>query len=130
MRIAEVSEQYGISPDTLRYYERIGLLPRVRRNASGVRDYSDEDCARISFVKCMRGANVSIEALIEYMQLFDQGDATYEARRQILIEQREIALEKLERVQEGLDRLDYKIAHYDELIAERGTCAETRPNQE
>ena len=130
MRIAEVSEQYGISADTLRYYERIGLLPRVHRNASGVRDYSDEDCARISFVKCMRGANVSIEALIEYMQLFDQGDATYEARRQILIEQREIALEKLERVQEGLDRLDYKIAHYDELIAGRGTCAETRPNQE
>ena len=129
MRIAEVSEQYGISADTLRYYERIGLLPRVHRNASGVRDYSDEDCARISFVKCMRGANVSIEALIEYMQLFDQGDATYEARRQILIEQREIALEKLERVQEGINRLDYKIAHYDELIAGRGTCAETRPNQ-
>lgn len=47
MRIAEVSEQYGISPDTLRYYERIGLLPRVRRNASGVRDYSDEDCAHL-----------------------------------------------------------------------------------
>ena len=130
MRIAEVSDQYGISADTLRYYERIGLLPRVHRNASGVRDYSDEDCARISFVKCMRGANVSIEALIEYMQLFDQGDATYEARRQILIEQREIALEKLERVQEGINRLDYKIAHYDELIAGRGTCAETRPNQE
>ena len=129
MRIAEVSEQYGVSADTLRYYERIGLLPRVHRNASGVRDYSDEDCARISFVKCMRGANVSIEALIEYMQLFDQGDATYEARRQILIEQREIALEKLERVQEGINRLDYKIAHYDELIAGRGTCAETRPNQ-
>lgn len=63
------------------------------------------------------------------MQLFDQGDATYEARRQILIEQREIALEKLQRVQEGLDRLDYKIAHYDELIAGRGTCVETCPNQ-
>lgn len=129
MRIAEVSEQYDISADTLRYYERIGLLPRAHRNASGVRDYSDEDCVRISFVKCMRGANVSIEALIEYMQLFDQGDATYEERRQILIEQREIALEKLERVQEGLDRLDHKIAYYDELIAGRGARAEACPNQ-
>lgn len=126
MRIAEVSEQYDISADTLRYYERIGLLPRAHRNASGVRDYSDEDCVRISFVKCMRGANVSIEALIEYMQLFDQGDATYEERRQILIEQREIALEKLERVQEGLD---HKIAYYDELIAGRGARAEACPNQ-
>lgn len=56
-----------------------------------------------------------------------EGDATYEARGQILIEQREIALEKLERVQEGLD---YKIARYDELIAGRGAGAETCPNQE
>ena len=117
MRIAEVAEEYGISADTLRYYERIGLLRPVRRNASGVRDYSEEDCARISFVKCMRGANVSIEALIEYMQLFHEGDSTLEARRQILIEQRDEARKRLNRIQEGLDRLDYKIAHYDELLS-------------
>lgn len=117
MRIAEVAEQYDLSADTLRYYERIGLLRPVKRNGSGVRDYSEEDCARIGFVKCMRGANVSIEALIEYMQLFDEGDATLEARKQILIEQRDAARERLARIQEGLDRLDYKIAHYDELIA-------------
>lgn len=117
MRIAEVAEQYDLSADTLRYYERIGLLRPVRRNASGMRDYSEEDCARISFVKCMRGANVSIEALIEYMQLFEQGESTLEARRQILIEQRDEARKRLDRIQEGLDRLDYKIAHYDELLA-------------
>ena len=123
MRIAEVVEEYGLNADTLRYYERIGLLCPVRRNASGVRDYGEEDCARISFVKCMRGANVSIEALIEYMQLFDEGDSTLEARRQILIEQRDAARERLELIQEGLDRLDYKIAHYDELIAQcDGSC--------
>lgn len=123
MRIAEVAEKYGLSADTLRYYERIGLLCPVRRNASGVRDYSEEDCARISFVKCMRGANVSIEALIEYTQLFDEGDSTLEARRQILIEQRDEATKRLERIQEGLDRLDYKIAHYDETIAQSdGSC--------
>lgn len=120
MRIAEVVEKYGVSADTLRYYERIGLLPRVRRNASGIRDYGEEDCARISFVKCMRGANVSIEALIEYMQLFDRGDETLKARKEILIEQREEARKRLERIQAGLDRLDYKIAHYDELLAKGG----------
>lgn len=123
MRIAEVAEEYGLSADTLRYYERIGLLRPVRRNASGVRDYGEEDCARISFVKCMRGANVSIEALIEYMQLFDEGDSTLEARRQILVEQRDEARERLQRIQAGLDRLDYKIAHYDEMIAQSdGSC--------
>lgn len=127
MRIAEVVEEYGLSADTLRYYERIGLLRPVRRNASGVRDYGEEDCARISFVKCMRDANVSIEALIEYMQLFDEGDSTLEARRQILIEQRDAARERLQRIQAGLDRLDYKIAHYDELIAQ---CDGSRRAQE
>ena len=73
MKIAEVSKRYGLSADTLRYYERIGLLPGVTRNASGIRDYSEQDCARVEFVKCMRAASVSIEALIEYMDLFEQG---------------------------------------------------------
>lgn len=118
MRIAEVSKQYDISADTLRYYERIGLLPRVHRNASGVRDYDETDLARVKFIKCMRGANVSIEALIEYMQLFAEGDATLAARKAILEEQRDLVRERITEMQAGLDRLDYKIAHYEDLIVE------------
>lgn len=118
MRIAEVSKQYDISADTLRYYERIGLLPRVHRNASGVRDYDETDLARVKFIKCMRGANVSIEALIEYMQLFAEGDATLAARKAILEEQRDLVRERIAEMQAGLDRLDYKIAHYEDLIVE------------
>lgn len=118
MRIAEVSKQYDISADTLRYYERIGLLPRVHRNASGVRDYDETDLARVKFIKCMRGANVSIEALIEYMQLFAEGDATLAARKAILEEQRDLVRERIAEMQVGLDRLDYKIAHYEDLIVE------------
>lgn len=118
MRIAEVSKQYDISSDTLRYYERIGLLPRVHRNASGVRDYDETDLARVKFIKCMRGANVSIEALIEYMQLFAEGDATLAARKAILEEQRDLVRERIAEMQAGLDRLDYKIAHYEDLIVE------------
>ena len=44
MTIKEVSEKYDISPDTLRYYERIGLIPKVPRNKSGIRDYDKESC--------------------------------------------------------------------------------------
>ena len=62
MKIAEVSKEYGLSADTLRYYERIGLLPNVTRTASGIRDYSEQDCARVQFAKCMRAASVSIVA--------------------------------------------------------------------
>ncbi len=123
MRIAEVAEKYDISADTLRYYERIGLLRPVRRNAGGVRDYSEDDCMRIGFVKCMRGANVSIERPHRVHAAPRRGRRDARARKQILIEQREAARERLARVQEGLDRLDYKIAHYDELLAGRGSCS-------
>lgn len=116
MKIAEVSKEYGLSADTLRYYERIGLLPNVTRTASGIRDYSEQDCARVQFVKCMRGANVSIEALIEYMALFDEGDATLEARKTLLEEQRDLVQERIAEMQAGLDRLNYKIDNYEQTI--------------
>ena len=117
MKIAEVSKEYGLSADTLRYYERIGLLPNVTRTPSGIRDYSEQDCARVEFVKCMRAANVSIEALIEYMALFEQGDSTIEARKAILEEQRDLVRERIAEMQAGLDRLNYKIDNYETMLA-------------
>lgn len=116
MKIAEVSKEYGLSADTLRYYERIGLLPNVTRTTSGIRDYSEQDCARVQFVKCMRAASVSIEALIEYMALMDEGDATLEARKALLEEQRELVRGRIAEMQAGLDRLDYKIDNYEQTI--------------
>ena len=88
MKIAEMSKQYGISSDTLRYYERIGLISPVNRNASGVRDYNDADVRRVEFIKCMRSAGLSIEVLIEYVRLVQQGDDTIDIRKEILREQR------------------------------------------
>ncbi len=116
MRIAEVSNACDISADTLRYYERIGLLPHIARTPSGIREYTEEDCARIRFVKCMRAANVSIDALIEYMRLFDEGDATSARRKEILVQQRDLLRERIADMQAGLDRLTYKIDHYDDVI--------------
>ena len=81
MTIAEVSKKYDISADTLRYYERIGLLPPVPRNKSGIRDYDEASCGWIELMKCMRAAGVQIEALIEYVALFQQGDSTINARK-------------------------------------------------
>lgn len=118
MKIAEVSKKYDISADTLRYYERIGLMSHVRRNESGIRDYSEQDCARIQFIKCMRGAHVSIEALIEYMNLFEGGDATIPARIALLEEQRDLVKERLAEMQAGLDRLNYKIEHYSDQVVQ------------
>lgn len=74
MTIAEVSEKYGVTQDTIRYYERIGLVPRVNRKKSGIRDFTQEDCNWVEFIKCMRNAGLSIESLIEYVALYQQGE--------------------------------------------------------
>ena len=114
MTIAEVRKKYDISADTLRYYERIGLIPPVPRTKSGIRDYDEVSCGWIELMKCMRAAGVQIEALIEYVALFQQGDATVDARKAILIEQRDQLIERMEDMQRSLDRLNYKIERYEQ----------------
>lgn len=113
MTISEVSKKYDISADTLRYYERVGLLPSVNRTSSGQRNYDEKDTGWIEFIKCMRSAGLPIEVLIEYVGLFQEGDSTIQARKELLIEQREILKEKLEAVQATIQRLDYKIDVYE-----------------
>ena len=86
MTIAEVSKKYDITPDTLRYYERVGLLNNVPRNPNGIRNYDEQSCKRIELVKCMRNAGVEIEILIEYMSLWGGGKSTVKARKSLLEE--------------------------------------------
>ena len=114
MTMAEVSRKYEISADTLRYYERIGLIPPVPRTKSGLRDYDEESCGWVELMKCMRAAGVQIEALIEYVALFQQGDDTIDARKALLIEQREQLLARMEDMQKSLDRLNMKIERYEQ----------------
>lgn len=119
MKIAEVSERCGISSDTLRYYERIGLIPPVNRTESGIREYEDLDIRRVEFVKCMRKAGLPIEVLIEYFGLVEQGEQTVQARKEILINQRDQLLEKLEEIQRTLDLLEHKIEVYENVLVEK-----------
>lgn len=119
MRISEVSEHSGISTDTLRYYERIGLIPPVNRNRSGIRDYNEIDVKRVEFIKCMRSAGLPIETLIKYYGLVQQGDCTIEARKDILKKQREQLVAKMEEIQKTLDLVDYKIEVYENVLLKK-----------
>lgn len=116
MTIAEVSKKYDLSADTLRYYERIGLLPTVNKNSSGNRDYTEEDCRWVQFIKCMRSAGLSIEILIEYVSLFQKGNSTVGARKELLLEQRKQIAVKMEELQNTLNYLDKKIDGYEERM--------------
>ena len=119
MKISEVSKKYNISPDTLRYYEKEGLLPNVKKNASGIREYSENDCNWVEFIKCMRGAGLSIEVLAKYIELFYKGDSTKEERKNILTEERAKLIDKRDAIQATIDRLDYKIDAYDKTIIKK-----------
>jgi DNA-binding transcriptional MerR regulator len=119
MTITEVSQKFDIPQDTLRYYERIGLIPRVNRNKSRIRDYTEEDCKWVEFIKCMRSAGLPIEVLIEYVGLFQQGDETIEARKELFMEQRNQLMTKMEDMKKTLERLDYKIASYEQAVVEK-----------
>jgi len=119
MTIAEVCERFGLSQDTLRYYEKIGLIPTVQRKANGIRNYTEEDCKWIEFIKCMRSAGLTIEFLSEYVKLFKEGDSTLDKRRNLLIEQRNHLKERMIEMQATLDRLDRKVERYDTLVIEK-----------
>lgn len=119
MLIAEASEKYGLTQDTLRYYERMGLIPPVNRNKSGIRDYTEEDCRWVEFIKCMRGVGLPVALLKEYVGLYQQGVETIEARKELLIEQRKQLLIKMEDMKSVLERLDDKIYRYDQTIVEK-----------
>ena len=118
MTIKEVSEKYNVSPDTIRYYERIGLIPHVPRKENGIRDFDEQACGWVEFSKCMRSAGVQVEALIEYVELFFQ-EGTEAARKEILVEQRARLQEQYDQLKATMERLDYKIAHYEELLAKK-----------
>ena len=115
MTIAEVSKKYNLTQDTIRYYEKEGLIPRVPRTESGIRNFDENSCNWIEFIKCMRDAGLEIEVLKEYVRLFLQGKNTVTERKQLLEKQRNKLLEKQKNINETLERLNYKINLYDEI---------------
>ncbi|WP_428048866.1 MerR family transcriptional regulator [Candidatus Avelusimicrobium caledoniensis] len=116
MTISQVSKRCNISPDTLRYYEKEGLISVVNRTAGGVRDYTEQDCRQIEFVKCMRSAGLSIEVLRKYFELFKRGKRTLKARRDLLATERKALQERFAELQDTLKRLDYKISVYNKAL--------------
>ena len=116
MTIAEVAQKYGLTPDTLRYYERMGLLPAVQRTMGGIRNYSETDFRWVEYIRCMRSAGVSIETLAEYVRLFQQGPETIPARKQLLLDARAQILARIDELNAVLAQLDWKLDGYEECM--------------
>ena len=116
MTIKEVSEHFGISQDTLRYYERVKMIPKVTRTSGGIRDYQEEDLKWVELAPCMRSAGLPIEVMIEYLDLYQKGDETIPARLELLSNQMEVLQEQKKQLEATMNRLAYKISKYEEAM--------------
>lgn len=113
MTIKQVCEQYGLTADTLRYYEKIGVIPPVHRSASGIRNYTPEDIGWIENAVCLRSAGVPVESIIQYVQLYQAGSDTIAMRRDLLSHVLEDLKEQRRQLDTAIDRLSYKVSRYD-----------------
>ena len=116
MTIKEVSEKYSISQDTLRYYERVKMIPEVTRTKGGIREYQEEDMRWVERANGMRRGGLTVEAFIEYLALFQQGDETIPARLELLYEQMDSLKQQKQQIEETMQRLNYKIEHYEAAL--------------
>lgn len=117
MNIKEASQQTGVTATTIRYYEKEGLIPAIDRNDVGVRAIDDRIIRRINFVKTMRAAAMSIEALKEYIRLFDAQEDNTAQQFKLLNEQIAIMAEKRDDLQTAIDHLRWKVDHYEDHMA-------------
>jgi DNA-binding transcriptional MerR regulator len=116
MTVKEVSEKYNITQDTLRYYERVGMIPEVTRTSGGIRSYQQKDLDWVELAICMRSAGLPVEVMIEYVQLCKEGESTIPARLELLQKQREALHQQRKQLDTTLDRLNYKIEKYEKAI--------------
>lgn len=116
MTIREIAAKTNMSTDTLRYYERIGLLPPVPRNAAGIRNYDEYFVNFINFIKKLKASGMSLEHIIDYIRLAEMGDATIQERKKLLAEARETLLDKINSLQLVAELADYLLRNYENLL--------------
>ena len=123
--IRQVAQRTGIPASTLRFYETRGLLRRVRRDAHGVRAYSDADLDRLGTITCLKNTGMGIGEMARFMALFEQGDATLAERRELVRAQQRALAERIRAMREYKRHIDEKLEYYD-LACACGSEAEAR----
>lgn len=113
--ISQVAQMMGVTPSTLRYYDKEGLLPNVKR-VNGIRVFEDADFPWLRILNCLKGTGMPIRQIKKYVDLCAEGDATLEQRYAIIKEQRQHVLDQIEQLNFYLKELDYKDWYYQEAI--------------
>ena len=115
LSISQAARRTLLSEHTLRYYDREGLMPLLKRNASKIRDFSENDIAWLELICCLKTSGMSLEEIKNFMNLCLKGPDTCEARREMLQQHKKNVLNQMEKLQLSLETVDYKIEHYKEI---------------
>ena len=116
MTIKQVCQRHGLTQDTLRYYEKIGVIPPVHRSASGIRDYDEHDLGWVENAVCLRSAGVPVESIAEYVKLYQAGDETFAARRDLLSHVLADLTEQRSQLDAAIQKLTYKVSRYEAAV--------------
>lgn len=115
--ISEVAEKMGITPSTLRYYDKEGLLPGIKRK-NGIRIFEDEDFSWLRVLNCLKNTGMPIRKIRRYVELAKQGDATLKERYELIKEQRASVQDQMDQLKYYMEELDYKDWYYRTAIRE------------
>ena len=113
MTIGEAAEKTGLTTDTLRYYEKIGLIPPVPRRENGLRDYGEETLKLVELIQRFKAIGMPLETIQNYLRLAALGNSTRKERRELLLETRENLMKKIDRLSFCLRLADYQLEHDD-----------------
>jgi DNA-binding transcriptional MerR regulator len=122
MIIKEIAERVGLSADTLRYYERIGIIPAIPRTEYGVRSYNEVHIEWIESILKLKASGMTLEMIIEYVRLANIGDTTIETRKSLLEEERERISEEIFALKQRQTMIDLKIKDYYEDLLPKTTA--------
>ena len=120
--IKEISQITGLPASTLRYYDKQGLLPDLKRDNNNIRVFSDDDVASIKLINCLKRSGLSIKDIKNFIDMLAQGDKALNERLAIFHKRRDILREELKDLQNVLDVIEYKCWYY-ETACEAGSVS-------
>ena len=113
--IGEISKMFQLPISTLRYYDKEGLFPHLKR-VNGVRQFSESEIETLRVIDCLKKSGLEIKEIKEYMSLCPLGNTTLKQRKEIFEKQKEEVLQEMEKLQKVLSMLNYKCWYYDQAI--------------
>lgn len=113
--ISEVANMFDLPVSTLRYYDKEGLFPNLKR-VSGIRKFSDNEIEALRVIECLKKSGLEIKEIKQFMDWCQEGPSTFEKRRELLGKRREVLKAEMEEMERNLDMLNFKCWYYDTAI--------------